>query len=74
MSSRLISTASVSLPLDSCSALEVARSLLDLGRPEELGPGVAGGPVSIGSSSAVSGASFSAVGPGPPGGSHRAGP
>ena len=67
-------SASVSLTSGSGSALEVARSLLDLGRPGELGPRVAGDPVSIGSSSAVSGASFLAVGPGPPGGSRRAGP
>ena len=67
-------SASVSLPSGSGSALEVARSLLDLGRPGELGPGVAGDPVSLGSPSSVSGASLSAVGPGPPGGSRRAGP
>ena len=67
-------SASVPLPSGSGSALEVARSLLDLGRPGELGLGVAGDPVSIDSSSAVSGASFLAVGPGPPGVLRRAGP
>ena len=64
---------SVSLPSGSGSALEVARSLLDLGRPGQLGPGVARDHGSLGSSGAVSGASFSAVGPGPPGGSRHAG-
>ena len=67
-------SASISLPSGSGSVLEVARSLLDLGRPGELGSGVAGDSVSLGSSSAVSGASSLAVGPGPPGGSRRAGP
>ena len=61
-------SAFVSLPSGSGSDLEVARSLLDLGRPGEPGPGVAGDPASFGSSGAVSGASFLAVSSCPPGG------
>ena len=67
-------SASVSLPSASGSALEVSRSLLDLGRPGEPGLGATGDPDSVGSSSAVSGASLLAVGPGPPGGLRRVGP
>ena len=46
---------------------------MDLGPPGEPGLGATGDPDSVGSSSAVSGASLLAVGPGPPGGLHRAG-
>ena len=47
-------SASVSLPSGSGSAIEVARSLLDLGQSRELGLGEAGDPAPLPSLDAVS--------------------
>ena len=65
--------ASVSLPSASGSAVEVARSLLDLGRPRELGLEVAGVPAPFPPADVVSAGSLSSAVPSPPGGSCFAG-
>ena len=62
-----------SQPSVSGSAVEVARSLLDLGRLREPGAGVAGVPVSCTPVDVVSADSLSPAGLGPSGGSSFAG-